>query len=113
MQPLLERGADRALDLRGDLRVVEPVFGLALELRLEHVDAEQGDQALAERAHAFEAGRVGGQRVQLVGMRLDANKLNKLLQKKLATNQKKRTDLLAKKEKAEKLGFKRKSKATD
>ncbi len=48
VEPLLEGRADQARHLPGDLRVVEPVLGLALELRLGHVDAQDGDDPLAD-----------------------------------------------------------------
>ena len=48
VQPVLEGGADGAVDLSGDLRVVEPLLRLPLELRLEDVDGEEPDEPLAD-----------------------------------------------------------------
>ena len=48
VEPLLERRPHRAVDLRRDLGVVEPVLRLTLELRLEDVRGEKHDEALAD-----------------------------------------------------------------
>ena len=56
-QELVEAGVDHGLDGRADLGVVELVLGLALELRVEHLDADDRRQALA---HVL-AGQVGVQ----------------------------------------------------
>ena len=47
-EPLLQRGPHRPVDLGGDLRVVEPVLGLALELRLGDVDRDDRGQPLTD-----------------------------------------------------------------
>ena len=46
-QELIQPGVDRGLHRGTDLGVVELVLGLALELRIEHLDADDGRQALA------------------------------------------------------------------
>ena len=48
VQPVLERRPHLGVDRGEDLGVVQPILGLALELRLLDEDAEHGDQALAD-----------------------------------------------------------------
>ena len=47
-QEVLERRPGHRLDLRLDLRIVQPSLGLALELRLVHADREHGRQPFAD-----------------------------------------------------------------
>ncbi len=48
VQPLLERRAHGVVDQRLGFGVVQPVLGLALELRIADEDAEHADQAFAD-----------------------------------------------------------------
>ena len=74
-QELVQRRVDHGLHRRADLGVVELVLGLALELRVEHLDADDRGQALADVVAAqvgvgvLEDARLAGVVVQAAGQR--------------------------------------------
>ncbi len=80
VQPVLEGGAHRAVDLRGDLGVVEPLLRLPLELRLEDVDGEERHEPLADvLRRGGDALRKEGVRGEVVPHGLDDARLQAVL----------------------------------
>ena len=47
VEPVLEPGPHRSIDILLDFRIVEAVFRLALELRIGHEDAQHHDETFA------------------------------------------------------------------
>src|SRR5207302_2902038 len=75
LQELVETGVDHRLDGRAHLSVVELVLGLALELRIEHLDADYRGQTFADvvpaqvRVIVLEHARLAGVVVQAARQR--------------------------------------------